>query len=81
MVRIQMKSWWTVGGKYLPGMLSGEPVTMEVKPRTSVQDLRAELGMNIDEVTVVFVNGEQQTLDYVLQPNDEVSLFGPAAGG
>lgn len=81
MVRVKLKSWWTAGGKHLPGMLTGEPVTIEVKPGTDVEGLLAELGMSIDEVTVVFINGEQQTLEYVLQPDDEVSLFGPAAGG
>ena len=81
MVKIHLKSWWTAGGKYLPQMLSGGPVTVEVKPRATVEDLMAELGMSNDEVTVVFINGEQRNLDYTLQPGDEVSLFGPAAGG
>ena len=58
---------------------------MEVEPGTSVEGLLTKLpwlGLDgsFDDMILVFVNGQQQALDYMLQSEDVLDLHTPAAG-
>jgi hypothetical protein len=64
--------------------ISGNPLVVEVEPGTSVKGLLRELpwlGRSFDDMILVFVNGQEQALDYVLQSEDVVDLHIPASGG
>lgn len=67
--------------KYLKGARAGEPVTMEMAAGSAVSDLIATMGIDKGEVFLISVNSKLEGLEYVLQAEDVVSLFGPIAGG
>lgn len=67
--------------KYLRGAKVGEAVPVELETGASVRDLVAKLGIAAGEVFLVSVNSQVEELDYTLREGDEVSLFGPIAGG
>jgi hypothetical protein len=67
-------------------LISGNSLVVEVEPGTSVEGLLRKLpwlglGGSSDSMLIVFVNGQQQYLNYVLQPEDVIDLHLPAAGG
>jgi len=47
----------------------------------SVRDTLTSLGINPDLVAGVFVNGEQETKDYILQDGDVVKVMAVIGGG
>jgi sulfur carrier protein ThiS len=47
----------------------------------SVREAIAHLGINPDLVAGVFINGEQESKDYVLQDGDIVKLLAVIGGG
>lgn len=67
--------------KYLKGARIGEAVPVEVEADANVRDLIAKLGIDEGEVYLVSVNSQVEAHDYILRDGDEVSLFGPIAGG
>ncbi|UCG65496.1 MAG: MoaD/ThiS family protein [Deltaproteobacteria bacterium] len=67
-------------------LISGNSLVVEVEPGTSVEGLLRKLpwlglGESFDSMLIVFVNGQQQYSNYVLQPEDVIDLHLPAAGG
>ncbi len=66
------------------GMLKdylGEVNQATVDSGVSVRDALGLIGINPDLVAGVFVNGDQQTKDYVLQDGDIVKLLAVIGGG
>jgi len=47
----------------------------------SVQDLLVALGVPLDEVQLVFINGIKQDLTFSLKDGDRVGIFPPVGGG
>lgn len=60
---------------------SGTPFEVTVPAGSTLGDLVASLSLPEDLVKIAFVNGRQQKLDYRLQPDDQVGMFPPVAGG
>jgi len=54
---------------------------VHVDPGRSVREILTSLGINPDLVAGVFVKGEQQTKDYILQEGDDVRLLAVIGGG
>jgi sulfur carrier protein ThiS len=54
---------------------------VRVDPGRSVRDTLTSLGIKPDLVAGVFVNGEQQTKDYILQEGDDIRLLAVIGGG
>ena len=52
-----------------------------LKDGATVQDLAEHLGLPLDLVRIITVNGRQVHLDAGLAEGDEVYLFPPALGG
>ncbi len=52
-----------------------------VREKGTVRDLAEGLGLPVDQVRVVTVNGRQAFLDEPLSEADEVIIFPPAFGG
>jgi sulfur carrier protein ThiS len=66
------------------GMLKsyiGELKETSVDAGLSIRETISAIGINPDLVAGVFVNGEQQTKDYVLQDGDDVKLLAVIGGG
>lgn len=66
------------------GMLKsyiGELKETSVEAGISVRQTLVVIGINPDLVAGVFVNGEQQTKDYILQDRDIVKLLAVIGGG
>ena len=66
------------------GMLKsiiGEVKETSVEAGVSVRQALTAIGINPDLVAGVFVNGEQQTKDYILQDGDVVKLMAVIGGG
>lgn len=88
MITIEIRSFFAGG---LPDdlwsqFISGNSLVVEVEPGTSVEGLLRKLpwlglGESFDDMILVFVNGQQQALNYVLQSEDVIDLHIPASGG
>lgn len=66
------------------GMLKdylGEFTEAAVEPGVTVRDAIVLIGINPDLVAGVFVNGDQQSKDYILQDRDIVKLLAVIGGG
>ncbi len=66
------------------GMLKnyiGDMKETTVEAGVSVRETLTIIGINPDLVAGVFVNGEQQTKDYILQDGDIVKLLAVIGGG
>ena len=66
------------------GMLKsiiGEVNETSVEAGVSVRQALTTIGINPDLVAGVFVNGDQQTKDYILQDGDVVKLMAVIGGG
>jgi sulfur carrier protein ThiS len=59
----------------------GEFKEATVDSGISVREAVKLIGINSDLVAGVFVNGEQQTKDYILQDGDIVKLLAVIGGG
>jgi sulfur carrier protein ThiS len=59
----------------------GEQTETSVEAGQSVRVSLTVIGINPDLVAGVFVNGEQQTKDYILQDGDIVKLLAVIGGG
>lgn len=52
-----------------------------VPPGMTVQDLLIALGVPLEEVQLVFINGVKQDMTSKLQNGDRVGIFPPVGGG
>lgn len=52
-----------------------------LKDGETVRALAERLGIPVDEIKIVFVNGQAAELDRVLADGDRVGLFPPVGGG
>jgi sulfur carrier protein ThiS len=59
----------------------GEQTETSVEAGQSVRQSLTVIGINSDLVAGVFVNGEQQSKDYILQDGDIVKLLAVIGGG
>jgi sulfur carrier protein ThiS len=59
----------------------GEQIETSVVAGQSVRQSLTLIGINPDLVAGVFVNGEQQNKDYILQDGDIVKLLAVIGGG
>jgi molybdopterin converting factor small subunit len=52
-----------------------------IEPGTSLSNLLEQLGIPIDEVKLIFVNGTKADLTSILQGGERVGIFPPVGGG
>lgn len=67
--------------QYPEGIRSGSPFEVEIPASSTLGDLVVLLSLPEDQVKITFVNGVHQELSYQLQPEDQVGIFPPIAGG
>jgi molybdopterin converting factor small subunit len=63
------------------GVRSGTRMEIILPEGSTVGTLVDQLALPKDIVKLAYVNGLMQKLDYRLQPEDEVGIFPPIAGG
>ncbi|CCK80645.1 MULTISPECIES: MoaD/ThiS family protein [Desulfobacula] len=76
MIKIHLNLFVTLS-KYLPE----NSECFEIFENTSVEKLIFDLGIPLDFVKLIFINGKRQDLNYQLKHNDRVGLFPPVGGG
>jgi sulfur carrier protein len=54
---------------------------LEVQEDTSVDTLLGQIGVNLEDVAILLVNGIRTPPEYILKDGDVVSLFPPVGGG
>lgn len=67
--------------KFLSQKSFGEPMPVELAQGGTVQDILEKLGIPVDQVFTILVNGKHQTLDYIVNEGERVSFFPPVGGG
>ena len=67
--------------RYLPPHAEGQKAEMTLKEGTTVKDLLVQLGVPLESVKLVFVNGIHTPLDYMIEDGDRIGAFPPVAGG
>jgi molybdopterin converting factor small subunit len=79
MIRVCARLYATLRA-FSPGLKLGEALPVELPDESNVRELAQHLGLPLDEVKIVFVNGFTRELEYTLHDGDELGIF-PAVGG
>lgn len=66
---------------YLQRYVGVKELKLRVDDNLKVEEILRRLGVPIEEVGIVVVNGKWQDLDYVLQEEDSVEVFPVYLGG
>ncbi len=66
---------------YVPEAKIGTTLEVDLPDGARIRDLANHYRLPLDLVTLAYVNGIYQELDYQLQDNDEIGLFPPIGGG
>lgn len=77
LVRVRVYATLT---RHLAGVSAGTGVDVELSEGATIVDLLRTLRLPLDEVKLVFVNGQSRPLTHPLNLGDEVGVF-PAVGG
>lgn len=67
--------------QYLPDHAQGQKAMLEFPDGTSVREVLQDLGVPLETVKLVFINGVHAKLDDIVQDGDRVGAFPPVAGG
>ena len=70
-----------LSAQYPQGIRAGSRLEVDLPEGSTLADLMTHLALPIEQVKVSFVNARHQTLDYHLEPGDEVGIFPPIGGG
>lgn len=57
------------------------PLILELEDPITGTKLAERLGVPLDEIEIIFVNGFAQSLDYYIQPGDRVAFVPPGCPG
>ena len=66
-------------GQLLPG--SPRRQTLELAPRTTVREAAHQLGLTLEEIGLVTINGVQSELEDVVPPKSRLCFFPYLSGG
>ncbi len=79
-MRVRVKLYASLR-RFAPNEASGVSFEVELPDGATLLDLVQRLHIPTEEAKLTFVNGLAQSLDYPLQPDDEVGIFPPIGGG
>jgi molybdopterin converting factor small subunit len=63
------------------GVRPGSRLELDLPDGSTLENLVGRLDLQRQQAKLIFVNGEAKETDYGLQPEDEVGIFPPIAGG
>lgn len=67
--------------KYLKINKNGNPFTLSIDNNISIKQLMEELGIPEKYVSIILVNMQHKSTNYILKEGDKLSLFPAVAGG
>jgi sulfur carrier protein ThiS len=76
MIKINLNLFVTLS-EYLPDNFEA----YSIQENTRLDALVDQLGIPMDQVKLIFVNGKSAALDDILQNGDRVGIFPPVGGG
>jgi molybdopterin converting factor small subunit len=79
-VKVEVQLFATLAA-YLPAGASGDSLTLDAHPGTTVAELIEFLGIPSDLECLMVVNGHDADTTHQLADGDVLSLFPPLAGG
>ncbi len=77
-MRIKIKAFGTTYHLMRGGRESGE---FELPPDATVEDALQVAGIDLQDVWITSVGGQQVKLDHLLKEGDEILVFSPVGGG
>ena len=57
------------------------PLSLPIKEPISGMELAEQLGIPLDEIEVIFVNGFVQAVDHIIHPGDRIAFLPPGCPG
>jgi molybdopterin synthase sulfur carrier subunit len=78
-MRVRVKLFATLG-RYFGNTAPGVPFEIDIPDGATVDDLVDRLKLPREEVKLFFVKGRARSIDWPLEPGDEVGIF-PLVGG
>jgi len=78
-IKVEVRVFATLR-KYMPGYDIGEAKVIEISEGTTLEELRAQLKLPLDEVKVIMRNGIQSELEEKIEDGDRIAYI-PAVGG
>lgn len=66
---------------YLPNQDGQNLNVLEIEPGTTVKALLTRLGVPLEKVKIIFINGVLSKGERVLEDADRIGVFPPVAGG
>jgi molybdopterin synthase sulfur carrier subunit len=79
-MRVRVKLFAALG-RYFSDAAPGIPFEMQLPEGATGADLVDRLKLPHKEVKVFFVNGRARSIDWPLEPDDDVGIFPLVAGG
>ena len=79
-VQVEVRVFATLR-RYLPGLDIGQALVLQVEPGTTLDELRAELGLPKAEVKVIMRNNLQAEPSDQVRANDRIAYIPAVAGG
>ncbi len=67
--------------RYIPGIGVGEPIRFDLPEGTTLEDLRVQLGLPLEEIKIVMRNGVQAELSEKVADGDRIAYAPAVAGG
>jgi molybdopterin synthase sulfur carrier subunit len=67
--------------QYVPGYDPYQGVSLAAPPGTPISQVIADLGLPVQEVALIMVDGRRREPDFALQGNERLGLFPPIGGG
>ena len=67
--------------KAVPGYDPATGVLASTEPGETVQDVTERLGIQLDDVKIIMVNGVHAGWDTILRGGERIGLFPPVGGG
>jgi molybdopterin synthase sulfur carrier subunit len=79
-LKVEVKVFATLR-RYFPDLGIGEPLSLEVPPGTTLEDIRGMLGLPEEEVKVVMRNNLQADFQDTVADGDRIAYIPAVAGG
>ena len=54
---------------------------IDVEEATTAKDIIEKIGVPIDDVAIIMINGRRVEMDSILEENDTLAIFPPVGGG
>jgi sulfur carrier protein ThiS len=67
--------------RFVSGSVAGDPIQLEIQPKTSVNDVLKQMGLPVDMSLILLINGRSGIKSQELHENDRLAIFPTIAGG